>query len=308
MTLKHYSLLTLLAAIWGASFLLMRVSVPEFGAVPMMFLRVLIAGLALMPIMYFRKRQQQMYDNLGKMTLVGLFNSAIPFSLIAFSTIYVTAGFASVLNAATPMCAALIAFLWFGVRLSRIAVIGLIIGLLGVLILVWDKIGINAEGDQWYSTLAILAGLGGALSYGIAANLSKKHLAGISPMVSTIATQLAAAIILLPLAILWWPKENPSVTAWVNLLALALVCTGFAQILYFKLIEETGAANATTVTFLIPIFGLIWGSVFLAETIPLSTLIACVVILFGVSLTTGLLNPDRIKSKFKSKAKTAKSL
>ena len=293
MTAKHISLLTLLAAIWGASFLLMRVSVPEFGAVPMMFLRVLIAGLALMPFVYMKKQQGQMYSKAKTMTIIGVFNSAIPFSLIAFSTLYVTAGFASVLNAATPMCAALIAFIWFSVRLSKAAVTGLFIGLIGVLVLVWDKVGFSKGGDEFYSTLAILAGLGGAFSYGIAANLSKKHLAGVSPMVSTVATQLTAAAVLFPLAIYWWPAETPSMVAWINLLALALVCTGFAQIIYFKLIEETGAANATTVTFLIPLFGLVWGAMFLAEEIPVSTLVACVVILFGVGMTTGILKPEK---------------
>lgn len=288
MSVKNFSILVLLAAIWGASFLLMRVSVPEFGAVPMMFIRVLVAGLFLLPLVLIKKQQAQIQSNLKTMFVIGIFNSALPFSLIAFSTLYVTAGFASVLNAATPMCAALIAFIWFSTRLTKLAIVGMIIGFLGVLVLVWDKIGFSTSGQDLNATLAILAGLGGALSYGVAANYSKKKLAGIRPIVSTVATQLAAAIVLLPLAIMWWPTQSPSVAAWVNVFVLAIVCTGFAQILYFKLIEETGAANATTVTFLIPLFGLVWGWLFLSEVVPINTLIACCAILFGVGLTTGL--------------------
>ncbi|MCW9016953.1 MAG: DMT family transporter, partial [Kangiellaceae bacterium] len=216
-----------------------------------------------------------------------------------YSTLYVTAGFASVLNAATPICAALVALVWLGVKINRTAMFGLMVGISGVIVLVWEKIGFSSDTNQLNTTLAILAGLGGAFSYGIAANMSKIKLAGISPTVSTVATQLGAALILLPLAIYWWPSSMPSLKAWINVVVLAVVCTGFAQILYFKLIEETGAANATTVTFLIPIFGLVWGNLFLAEVIPLNTIIACVVILLGVSLTTGILRPKHWIRKFR---------
>lgn len=280
--------LILLAAVWGGSYLFMRVSVPEFGAVPMMMVRVSLAGLFLLPVVFWKKRQQIMMRNIIPISIVGIFNSALPFSLIAYSTLYVTAGFASVLNAATPIFAATIAFAWLGKKLSKIAVLGLVIGIIGVLLLVWDKIGFSGDVG-----LAILAGIFGTISYGIAANFTKKNLAGIDPVAITAGSLLIAGIALLPLAILWWPENTPSNKGWINLIILAIVCTAFAQVIFFRLIERTGATNATTVTFLIPVFGLLWGKLFLDELLEFSVLIAGSVILIGTSMTTGLIKFSR---------------
>ena len=281
--------LILLAAMWGASFLFLRVSVPEFGAVPMMAARVLLAGLVLLPLVFLKKRQQVLKDNWKVIGVVGIINSAIPFSLIAYSTLYVTAGFASVLNAATPMFASLIAFLWIGHRLNRLAVFGLFIGVLGVVLLVWDKLDFS----QSQSVLAIAAGLGGTLFYGIAANYSKQKLVGIDSLSIAAGSLIAAGVFLLPFSIIWWPETMPSNTGWINLIVLALACTAYAQLIYFKLIESAGATNATTVTFLIPIFGLLWGYLFLHEALEINTLVATVVILLGTSFTTGLIGPRK---------------
>jgi len=277
--------LILLAALWGASFLFMRVAVPEFGAVPLIMVRVSLAALFLLPIVYWRGRQQVMRQKALPIAIVGIFNSAIPFSLIAFSTLYLTAGFASILNAATPMCAAVIAYLWLRQKLTRAAVLGLVIGLVGVTLLVWEKIGFS----DGHTVLAILAGLLAAFCYGIAANYSKKHLAGQSTIAIAAGSQIAAAVFLLPLAIYWWPSETPSLAGWINVLVLAIACTGFAYILYFRLIETAGAANATTVTFLMPVFGMLWGGLFLDEVVALETLIACSVILLGTGMTIGVI-------------------
>jgi len=289
--------LILLAALWGASFLFMRVAVPEFGAVPLIMVRVSLAALFLLPFVFWRGRQQVMRQKALPIAIVGIFNSAIPFSLIAFSTLYLTAGFASILNAATPMCAAVIAYLWLHQKLTKGAVFGLIIGLTGVILLVWDKVGIS-DGN---TALAILAGLLAAFCYGIAANYSKKHLAGQSTMAIAAGSQLAAAVFLLPLAILWWPAESPSMSAWINVSVLAIACTGFAYILYFRLIETAGAANATTVTFLMPVFGMLWGGIFLDEVVALNTLIACGVILLGTGMTIGVI---KMPAKFVGKARS----
>lgn len=280
--------LILLASIWGASFLFMRVSVPEFGAVPMMAVRVLIAGLVLLPIVIWKKRQAVIRKNIIPLSIIGIFSSAIPFSLIAYSTLYVTAGFASLLNAATPIFAATIAFIWLGQKLTKTAVLGLVIGVFGVILLVWDKLGLSST-EQNDTALAILAGIAGTFFYGLSANMSKKYLSGVGPMTITSVTQLAAAVVLLPLAYFWWPENPPSRGAWINVILLAVVCTAFAQILFFRLIERTSATIATSVTFLIPIFGLLWGNLFLNEVIETNTVIAGFVILLGVSMIMGIL-------------------
>jgi drug/metabolite transporter (DMT)-like permease len=293
MTNRDLFYLTLLAAMWGASFLFMRVSVPEFGAVPMMAFRVLLAGFMLLPLVFIKRRQQVLKDNWKVISTVGVINSAIPFSLIAYSTLYVTAGFASVLNAATPIFASLIAFLWLGHRLSKLAAFGLLIGVFGVTLLVWNKLNFS----QSQSVLAIAAGLGGTLFYGIAANYSKQKLLGVDSLSIASGSLIAAGIALLPFAIAWWPQQMPSTQAWINLLLLSIACTAYAQLIYFKLLETAGATNATTVTFLIPLFGLLWGYLFLDEIFEVTTLVATLIILLGTGLTTGLLQRFMLSKK-----------
>lgn len=277
--------LILLAALWGASFLFMRVTVAEFGAIPLIAVRVTIAAIFLMPFVVWQKRQNQIREHALKITIVGILNSAIPFSLIAFSTLYLTAGFASILNAVTPIFTAMIGFFWFSQRLSKLAVFGLFIGLVGVVMLVWDKVGFADEN----TSMAISAGLLAAVCYAIAANFSKQHLVGINPLALSAGSLIGAGLFLLPLAIYFWPQQMPSTSSWINLLVLAIACTGFAYILYFRLIERTGPANATTVTFLMPLFGMLWGGLFLNETVSVETLIACGVILLGTGLATGII-------------------
>ncbi len=284
--------LILLAAIWGASFLFMRVSVPEFGAVPMMMLRVAIAALVLMPIVIWKKRLTLLWENIVPISIVGIVNSAIPFSLIAYSTLYVTAGFASVLNAATPIFSAVIAFVWLKQRLSKSAIVGLLIGICGVVFLVWDKIGF-ANSSESETAIAILSGVVSTLAYGLGANYSKKKLAGVDPVTITTGSQFVATIVLLPLAIYWWPDHPPSSQGWLNVIYLAVICTALAQIIYFRLIVKIGPTNTTSVTFLIPIFGLLWGYIFLNEIIEINTLIAGSVILLGTGLSTGVIRLGR---------------
>ena len=286
--------LLLLAALWGASFLFMRVTVPEFGAVPLIAVRVTLAALFLMPFVIWRQRQNQIREHALKITFVGILNSAIPFSLIAFSTLYLTAGFASILNAATPMCTAIIGFLWLSQRLSKLAVAGLFIGLIGVVMLVWDKVGF---GDR-NITLAVIAGLIAASCYAVAANYSKRYLVGVNSLALAAGSLIGASLFLFPMAIYFWPPQMPSLISWVNVAILAIACTGFAYILYFRLIERTGPANATTVTFLMPLFGMLWGGFFLGETVSLETLVACAIILLGTGLTTGIIKylPNRVSA------------
>ncbi|TQV75205.1 DMT family transporter [Aliikangiella marina] len=276
--------LVLLAALWGASFLFMRVTVAEFGAIPLIAVRVALAAVFLLPFVFWRNRQKQIIENVLTISVVGILNSAIPFSLIAFSTLYLTAGFASILNAATPMFTAIIGFIWLSQRLSKSAIVGLFIGLIGVILLVWDKVGFADRNI----TIAVSAGLLAAVCYAIAANYSKKYLVGINPLALSAGSLVGASLFLMPMAIYFWPQQMPSLNSWINLIILAIACTGFAYILYFRLIERTGPANATTVTFLMPLFGMFWGWMFLDETISIETLIACGVILFGTGLTTGI--------------------
>ncbi|MGX5202537.1 DMT family transporter [Aliikangiella sp. IMCC44632] len=275
--------LVFLAAIWGASFLFMRVSAPEFGAVALIALRVAIAGLFLLPFFFKQAKPEQVAQHWKALSVVGVLNSALPFTLLAYATLSLSAGYTSILNAATPIFAAFIGSLWFASRFSKSALLGLLLGFLGVILLVWEKLAIG----QLNTSLAVAAGLSGALCYAFAANYSKKHLIGVSPLAITTGSQFAATLFLIPFAIIWWPDKMPSQGAWINVIILAVVCTGMAQVIYFKLIDNVGPANATTVTFLIPIFGVLWGYWFLDEVLSLQALFAGLVILVGVTLATG---------------------
>ncbi|WP_283149209.1 DMT family transporter [Silvimonas soli] len=277
--------LTVLAAIWGASFLFMRVGAPEFGPVPLIALRVGIAALMLLPVLLQPQARKDIRQRWWPLLVVGVTNSAFPFCLFAYSTLFVNAGLDSVLNATTPLWGALIAFVWLGTRLTADQILGMALGMLGVLVLVWEQI---ASGQATQIT-AVCAVLLATLSYGFAGHYSKRNLAGIAAPVTTWASQFFSMLILLPAAIIWWPQHVVSTTAWLAVLGLGAMCTGLAYILYFRLIAHAGASYAMAVTFLIPVFGVAWGYLFLGEAITLQMIAGCVVILLGTALATGKL-------------------
>lgn len=285
--------LLLLAAIWGASFLFMRIAAPEFGPFALIALRVGIAALVLAPLLHSAVARSQFRSKALPLLVVGITNSAIPFGLFAYSTLYVDAGIDSILNATTPIWTALIAALWFRQAMNRGQICGLILGLAGVVILVWDTAGAGVVGVP----LAIAAALFATLCYGFAVNYSKRHLAGVKPLVVAFGSQFFASIVLLPPALLFWPQQPVAPSVWACVAALGVICTGFAYILYFRLIERVGAAYAASVTFLIPIFGIIWGAVFLNEKITPAMLAGCAITLLGTALSSGKFNALWMKKR-----------
>lgn len=285
--------LLLLAAIWGASFLFMRVAAPEFGPAPLIAIRVAIAMVFLLIVLSWRNGLTGMRGKAGHFTVVGAINSALPFTLFAFSTLYVTAGFAAVLNASVPLFGALVAYFWLRDKLTVARVLGLLVGFLGVVVLVWGKISFKGDGSGW----AVLAALLASLSYGISANYTKRYLTGVDPIAIATGSQIAATILLLPLAVMYWPETMPSAKSWLSALALGIACTGIAYILFFRLIAKVGPQKAVAVTYLLPVFGMFWGTVFLHESITSNMLGGCLIILLGTALATGILKwPARTKA------------
>ncbi|MFC5474862.1 DMT family transporter [Paraherbaspirillum soli] len=281
--------LLILAAIWGASFLFMRVGTPEFGPVPLIALRVGIAAVVLLPVLRSAASRDHLRKNAGPLLLLGIVNSALPFCLFAYSTLYLSAGFDAILNATMPLWTALIAFLWLRTPMARTQVIGLLVGMVGVLTLVWNKIGEGLP-SVW---LAIAAVLLATLFYGIAINYSKQRLAGVPPFVVAFGSQFFATVVLLPLALLYWPAVPISSTAWYAVLGLGVLCTGIAYAIFYRLLESAGSAYTASVTFLIPIFGMIWGAIFLKEEVTPTMLAGCLIVLFGTALATGKLTALR---------------
>ncbi|MDP5041321.1 MAG: DMT family transporter [Paraglaciecola sp.] len=284
MPVKYAFELVFLAAIWGASFLFMRTTSAEFGPVLLITLRTGIAALVLLPVLLAKRQLNTVVKNWRIISVIGLTNTAIPFCLFSYSTLYLGAGYASVLNATAPMFGALIAFYWLKDRLLRIAVVGLVIGFVGVVVLSLSRQH-SGTATAW---LPILAALAATSLYGLAACVAKRYLQGVNALAITTGSQVVAAITLAPLSLFFWPDEMPSSDSWWQVVALGVLCTALAYILYFRLIANIGSAKAITVAYLVPVFGVLWGIIFLAERLNLGMWIGASLILLGVALTSGL--------------------
>lgn len=274
-----------LAAIWGSSFIFMRIGSPEFGPFLFMALRTLTASLFLLPLVYIAKQQKALNGYKLKMLIAGQLNTAIPFVLFGYATLTLAAGTTSVLNATTPMFGAVVAYLWLKQKLNLSASLGIIIGFLGVYVLVFDKVSL---GDKDIIRPAIAA-LIASFCYGFSANYTKKHLSGINSVALAAGSQISASFTLIPISLFFLPSTIPSNEAFISVALLGVVCTGIAYIIFFRLIANLGPARAMSVTYLLPVFGILWGSLFLDETISQWMIIGCGLILTGVALTTGVL-------------------
>ncbi|WP_396332128.1 DMT family transporter [Burkholderia anthina] len=275
--------LVTLAAIWGASFLFMRMGAPSFGAVPLIALRVAIAAVLLLPVLRSADARREFRAHAAPLFVVGIANSALPFCLLTYAALFVSAGTDSILNATTPLWTALVAYVWLRVPLTKPQAIGLAVGFAGVVVLAGSAIGAGTPG----AAIAIAAAMLATLSYGFAAHYSKRKLANVRPFVSAFGSQLFAAIVLVPLAVPMWPQAPVPTSAWIAVVLLGAICTAVAYLLYFGLIRNAGAQYAASVTFLIPIFGVVWGAIFLHETISVQTIVGCAIILLGTALATG---------------------
>ncbi len=285
--------LLLLAAIWGGSFLFMRMLVPAFGPVAMAFVRVAGAALLLLPLLLLRGQWPALRDNWRPMVLLGLTNSALPFLLFGYAAYTLPAGLAAIFNAATPLSTALIAWLWLGDPLTRWRSAGLALGFAGVAGLAFYK-SIDVSSLQGLqldhnTALAVAACLAGTLFYGHAGCHAKRYLPGVPAMAMAAGTQTAAALALLGPALLTWPQVNPSLRDWTMAVALAVLASGVAYMLYFRLITHIGPTGAASVTFLVPVFAAGWGALVLGEAVTLPMLIGGAVILAGTALVIGLL-------------------
>jgi drug/metabolite transporter (DMT)-like permease len=277
----------LLAAIWGASFLLMKMGAAEFGPFVTAFLRVFFASVLLLPLLAWRGQLPALRSKLKPILAVGVLNSGLPFALFAFAVLHISTGLSSILNATVPLWGAVVAWAWLGDKLTASRTLGLVIGFVGVALLAWDKASFKAGAalPGW----AVLACLAATVLYGIAASFAKKYLIGVPPLASATGSQLGAALVLLVPAMLSIPATMPSGRAWAAILLLAFFCTAVAYVLYFRIIERAGPARAVTVTFLIPVFGVAYGGLFLSEFITGTMLVCGAVIVLGTALSTGLL-------------------
>jgi drug/metabolite transporter (DMT)-like permease len=279
----------LLAAIWGGSFLFTRLAVVEFGPMATAAGRVVVASAFLLPLTLLRGLGPQLGQHWKKIFTIGVLNSGAPFALFAFAVTTITTGLSAILNATVPLFGALVAWAWLKDKPAASRALGLVVGFAGVAMLAWDEASFKAGSSGVAPAWAVLGCLGATLCYGIAASATKRHLTGLSPLVTATGSQLGAAIGLVLPALWWRPDHLPGLTAWLALLVLGVVCTGLAYILYFRLIEETGPARALAVTFVVPVFAVLYGVLFLGEHVTPWMLLCAAVIVCGTSLSTGLL-------------------
>ena len=287
--------LVLLAALWGGSFLFMRVGAPEFGPVALAAVRVGLASAMLIPLLGWRGQLGELRRHWKALLIVGALNSAIPFVLFTFAALSITAGLSSIVNATTPLWTAVVAFVWLRQGLTPLRALGLVIGFAGVAFLAWDKASFKPGADHSANAgfWAMLACLGATLCYGVAANATKRLLGGVAPLVVATGSQLAAALMLALPAAWLWPASTPGTVAWSAALALAALCTAWAYILYFRLMSRVGPTNAVSVTFLIPVFAMLWGAVFLQEAITAQMVFGGAIVLVGIALALGVVRFGR---------------
>ena len=283
----------LLAAIWGASFLFMRIGVLEFGALPTAAVRVTIAALFLLPLVWLRGLLPELRKHWRRTFFIGLLNSGIPFACFSFALLSISTGLSAILNAAVPMFGALVAWAWLRDRPTAWRVLGLVIGFAGVALLAWDKASFKAGASGVAPGWAVLACLLAVLCYGISASYTKRYLSGLSPLVTAAGSQIGATLGLALPALWLWPARMPGISAWLALLVVGVVCTGIAYILFFRLIENAGPPRALSVTFLVPMFAVLYGVTFLGETVTAWMLGCAAVIVCGTALSTGLLRLGR---------------
>jgi drug/metabolite transporter (DMT)-like permease len=259
--------------------------VPAFGPVALVFLRVAGAALVLVPLLALRGELASLRRHWRTIAVVGFVNSALPFLCFAYAALTINAGVSAIFNSATPLFAAIVAWLWLGDRMTPLRIVGLAIGFAGVLWIGWDKADFGPGG----SAAAIGACLLATMSYGIGPSLTKRRLGGVPPLAVAAGSQVAASLFLAVPAALAWPAQAPSGPAWVMVALLAFFGTGLAYLLYFRLIANAGPANAVAVTYLIPIFAVVWGGIFLGERLTLPLVAGCAVIFIGTALATGML-------------------
>ncbi|MCL6457777.1 MAG: DMT family transporter, partial [Gorillibacterium sp.] len=252
---KDITALFSLAAIWGASFLFMKIAAPVLGPFFTTELRVTIAGIVLLVYAFFSKHHLGIMGKWKQFLLLGALNAAIPFSLICMAELNLNASLAAILNATTPMFTALIAWGWSKEALTRYKTIGLLIGLVGVAVLVgWTPTPMGRTG-----LYSVLFSLLAAVSYGLGGVYTAREFKGVKPIDMAIGQQFGAGLLLFPFALIYFPKQAPSAEVVYSILGLSIMCTAVAYLIFFRLISSIGAVKAVSVTLLVPIFGIVWG-------------------------------------------------
>jgi len=274
--------LILLAAIWGGSFLFMRIAAPVLGAAVLIEFRVLSAAVFLAVIGVFLKKSLHWREHWKHYFILGLFNSALPFLLFAFAARTLSASLLAVLNATTPLWGTLIGAVWTRHMVSAKVLLGLVLGACGVTLLV----GFDHISSKPGAGIAIAAVLFASFNYGVASNYAKQAKT-VEPFANAHGSMWTSTLLVMP-ALAFFPMQGePTIGIAGAVLALGILCSGVAYLIYFRLIQDVGPSSALTVTFLSPLFGILWGMLFLNETVGWYTFVGAAIVITGTALVTG---------------------
>lgn len=275
-----------LSLLWGSAYLFTRSAVPAFGPAPLVMLRFGIAALILLAMVLSRGGFAPLRQRLGTLLIVGVPYTALPFLMMTWGALHITAGLSAVLMATAPMFAALVARFVLGEPLGAWRAAGLAIGSAGVLVLMGGG-GVSLKSAD--GVLAVLAVLGCALTWSVGANYTRQKLAGIDPMLTTAGSLSLASLALAPLAWAAWPQQPPHARAWAEVAFLGLASSGLGMWMYFRLLARIGAVRAMSVTFLSPLVAMVSGALYLGEALTLQMWLGCAVVLLGTALSLGLI-------------------
>lgn len=286
MKIKDVLALLGLAGLWGASFLFIRIASPVLGPFLTIQGRVSLAVLALIAYMIITRQSAQFRRLWRQYLIIGALNAAIPFILIAISALYLPASMSAILNSLTPLFTALVVWGWMKESLSFRKWSGIVLGVFGVVILVgWSSVPFTTE-----TLMAISLAVISTISYGFAGVYAKRAFSGVPPLAVATGQQAGASFLLLPFTLTHLPSSTNSISAvaiW-SVIALALFCTAIAYLLYFYLINSVGPTKTLSVTFLIPVFGIVWGGLFLHEQMTSGMFAGLLVILASVFLISDI--------------------
>jgi len=287
MRLIDYTRLFLLAAIWGGSFIFMRVLAPAIGPLPTATLRVFLGGLALVLYLVAIRSDAHWRARWRTYVIIGLLYSGAPFVLYSFAALHLPAAYSAIINSLTPLFGATFAVLWLGERFTAAKVLGLAFGIAGVALVAWRGGATPGPMFPW----AVLACVAATICYGLGGIYVKKRASGFAPLAIAGCSQFLAGLVLLPVAAL----TPPSVAAFtlpitLNLLGLALLCSSVAYVIFYRLMRDVGPTRTLTVTFLAPGFSMLWSALFLGEAITLPMLAGFALVIAGTLAVGGTFN------------------
>ena len=297
---SDYGRLLALAAIWGASFLFMRIAAPAFGSINTTFLRVFFALVGLAAMLLLLRTPMQFHGKLKAIMVLGIINSGVPFLMYAVAALWLPAGYSAILNATTPLMGALIGFSFFHEELTLRKWAGVMLGLVGIgLITTTGEVDLSGQ-----LAIGVLACLIATACYGCAGFLTRCWISergGLDAKLVAFGSQLGASLFLLPF-FAYQLAAGPAVdwavpTAWASVLAVGVVCTALAYLLYFRLSADIGPLRSLTVTFLIPPFGILWGALVLGETLSQGFVLGGLVVCLSVWLVTSQASPPAVQAR-----------